>query len=209
MKKNGKNYRSGGIKEKKNFQKIVVEMKLISVENFELKIADEALLVKPIRKLWNQDRSEKKEQFYKQMSVLYFTYSPSSNYSYIIDEEERMKEVLSQEGILDFKPSKEFKEAVEIYKKLNNTASSELLADTRLIIDKMRQALKSIEFESLDEKDMPNAVKTVATIVGMIPKLVKELSDAEKAVTKELEEQGKARGTQELTVGDIWAEQGI
>ena len=120
-----------------------------------------------------------------------------------------MKEVLSQEGILDFKPSKEFKEAVEIYKKLNNTASSELLADTRLIIDKMRQALKSIEFESLDEKDMPNAVKTVATIVGMIPKLVKELSDAEKAVTKELEEQGKARGTQELTVGDIWAEQGI
>lgn len=202
MKKNGKNCKSGGIKEKKNFQKIV-EMKLITVENFELKIADEALLVKPIRKLWNQDRSDKKEQFYKQMSVLYFTYSPSSNYSYIIDEEERMKEVLSQEGILDFKPSKEFKEAVEIYKKLNNTASSELLADTRLIIDKMRQALKSIEFESLDEKDMPNAVKTVATIVGMIPKLVKELSDAEKAVTKELEEQGKARGTQELTVGDI------
>ena len=184
-------------------------MKLITVENFELKIADEALLVKPIRKLWNQDRSDKKEQFYKQMSVLYFTYSPSSNYSYIIDEDERMKEVLSQEGILDFKPSKEFKEAVEIYKKLNNTASSELLADTRLIIDKMRQALKSIEFESLDEKDMPNAVKTVATIVGMIPKLVKELSDAEKAVTKELEEQGKARGAQELTVGDIWAEQGI
>lgn len=209
MKKNGKNCKNGGIKEKKNFQKIVEEMKLISVENFELKIADEALLVKPIRKLWNQDRSDKKEQFYKQMSVLYFTYSPSSNYSYIIDEEERMKEVLSQEGILDFKPSKEFKEAVEIYKKLNNTASSELLADTRLIIDKMRQALKSIEFESLDEKDMPNAVKTVATIVGMIPKLVKELSDAEKAVTKELEEQGKARGTQELTVGDIWAEQGI
>lgn len=208
MKKNGKNCKSGGIEEKKNFQKIV-EMKLITVENFELKIADEALLVKPIRKLWNQDRSDKKEQFYKQMSVLYFTYSPSSNYSYIIDEEERMKEVLSQEGILDFKPSKEFKEAVEIYKKLNNTASSELLADTRLIIDKMRQALKSIEFESLDEKDMPNAVKTVATIVGMIPKLVKELSDAEKAVTKELEEQGKARGTQELTVGDIWAEQGI
>lgn len=208
MKKNGKNCKSGGIEEKKNFQKIV-EMKLITVENFELKIADEALLVKPIRKLWNQDRSDKKEQFYKQMSVLYFTYSPSSNYSYIIDEEERMKEVLSQEGILDFKPSKEFKEAVGIYKKLNNTASSELLADTRLIIDKMRQALKSIEFESLDEKDMPNAVKTVATIVGMIPKLVKELSDAEKAVTKELEEQGKARGAQELTVGDIWAEQGI
>ena len=73
-------------------------MKLITVENYELKIADEALLVKPIRKLWNQDRSKGKEQFYKQMSVLFFTYSPSSNYSYIIDEKERMKEVLLQEG---------------------------------------------------------------------------------------------------------------
>ena len=177
-------------------------MKLISVENYELKVADEALLVKPIRKLWNQDRSLKKEQFYKQMSVLFFVYNPASNYSYIIDEKERMKEVLEQEGIEDFKPSQDFKDAIEIYKKLNKTASSELLADTRLIIEKMRQALKSIKFDSLDEKDVPGAVNTIATVVSKMPKLIEDLSKAEKAVTKELEEQGKARGTQELTIGD-------
>lgn len=177
-------------------------MKLISVENYELKVADEALLVKPIRKLWNQDRSLKKEQFYKQMSVLFFVYNPASNYSYIIDEKERMKEVLEQEGLDDFKPSQDFKDAVEIYKKLNRTASSELLADTRLIIEKMRQALKSIKFDSLDEKDVPGAVNTIATVVSKMPKLIEDLSKAEKAVTKELEEQGKARGAQELTIGD-------
>ena len=178
-------------------------MKLISVENYELKVADEALLVKPIRKLWNQDRSLKKEQFYKQMSVLFFVYSPASNYSYIIDEKERMKEVLEQEGLDDFKPSQDFKDAIDIYKKLNRTASSELLADTRLIIEKMRQALKSIKFDSLEEKDVPSAVNTIATVVSKMPKLIEDLSKAEKAVTKELEEQGKARGTQELTLGDI------
>ena len=178
-------------------------MKLLSVENYELKIADEALLVKPIRKLWNQDRSLKKEQFYKQMSVLYFTYSPASNYSYIIDEKERMKEVLEQEGIEDFKPSQDFKDAIEIYKKLNKTASSELLADTRLIIEKMRQALKGINFDQLDEKDVPGAINTIATVVSKLPRLIEDLSKAEKAVTKELEEQGKARGAQELTIGDM------
>jgi len=178
-------------------------MKLISVENYELKIADEALLVKPIRKLFNQDRSLKKEQFYKQMSVLFFTYSPSSNYSYILDEKERMKEVLEQEGIEDFKPSQDFKEAVEIYKKLNKTASSELLADTRLIIEKMRQALKGIKFDQLDEKDVPGAINTIATVVSKLPRLIEDLSKAEKAVNKELEEQGKARGAQELTIGDL------
>ena len=178
-------------------------MKLITVENYELKVADEALLVKPIRKLWNQDRSQRKEQFYKQMSILFFVYSPASNYSYIIDEKERMKEVLEQESIDGFKPSQDFKDAVEIYKQLNKTASSELLADTRFIIEKMRQALKSINFDTLEEKDVPGAINTIATVVSKMPKLIEDLSKAEKAVNKELEEQGKARGTQELTVGDM------
>ena len=184
-------------------------MKLIKVENYELKVADEALLVRPIRRLWNMDRSAGKEQFYKQMSVLFYVYSPSSNYAYIVDEKERMKEVMAQEGITEIKNNTEFKAAVEAYKKLVKTSSSELLEDTRLIIEKMRQALKSIDFESLEEKDAVNAVKTVATVVGMIPKLVKDLTEAEKAVAKEMEEQTNARGSQELTIGDIWASQDI
>ena len=184
-------------------------MKLIKVENYELKVADEALLVRPIRRLWNMDRSAGKEQFYKQMSILFYVYSPSSNYAYIVDEKERMKEVMAQEGITEIKNNTEFKAAVEAYKKLVKTSSSELLEDTRLIIEKMRQALKSIDFESLEEKDAVNAVKTVATVVGMIPKLVKDLTEAEKAVAKEMEEQTNARGSQELTVGDIWASQDI
>lgn len=177
-------------------------MRLITVENYELKIADEALLVKQFRRLWNMDRSASKEQFYKQMSLLFFCYSPSSNYAYIMDEKERMKEVMEQEGISEIKNNAEFKAAVEVYKKLVKTASSELLEDTRLIIDKMRQALKSIDFNSLEDKDAVNAVKTVATVVGMIPKLVKDLTEAEKAVAKEAEESSKARGSQELTVLD-------
>lgn len=178
-------------------------MKLIKLEDYQIKVADEALLVRPIRRLFNMDRSKGKESFYKQMSILYFVYSPSSNYAYIIDEKDRLKEVLAQEGIKDFHNTAEFKEAVEVYKKLVKTSSSELLEDTRLIIEKMRQALKSIDFDSLEEKDAVNAVKTVATVVGMIPKLVKDLSEAEKAVNKELEEQGNARGSQELTIFDL------
>lgn len=177
-------------------------MKLIRLEDYQIKVADEALLVRPFRRLFNMDRSKGKETFYKQMSILYFVYSPSSNYAYIVDEKDRLKEVLAQEGITDFHNTAEFKEAVEVYRKLVKTSSSELLEDTRLIIEKMRQALKSIDFDSLEEKDAVNAVKTVASVVGMIPKLVKDLAEAEKAVDKELEEQGNARGSQELTIFD-------
>ena len=66
----------------------------------------------------------------------------------------------------------------------------------------MRQTLKSIDFGSLEEMDAVSGVKTEASVVGMIPKLVKDLVAAEKAVTKELEEQGNARGSQELTIFD-------
>lgn len=178
-------------------------MRLIKTENYELKIADEALLVRPIRKLWNQDRTKGKEAFYKQMSILFYVYDPSSNYAYITDEKERLKEVLEQEGIKDFHNTADFKDAVSAYKKLVRTPSSELLNDVRLTVDKMRQALTSINFDDLDEKDKVSAINTVATVVAKIPKLVRDLSEAEKAVTKELEEQGNARGSQELTIGDM------
>ena len=178
-------------------------MKLIQVVNYELRVADEALLVRPIRKLWNMDRSKGKETFYKQMSILYFVYDPSSNYAYISNEKDRLKEVLEQENITDFHNTAEFKEAVEAYKKLVRTPSSELLNDVRLTVDKMRQALTSIDFDDLEEKDKVSAINTVTAVISKIPKLVKDLSEAEKAVTKELEEQGSARGSQELTIGDM------
>jgi len=178
-------------------------VKLITLDGYNIKVADEALLVKPIRRLFNMDRSKGKERFFEQMSVLYFVYSPSSNYSYIGDEKDRLAEVLAQEGIREFHNTAEFKEAVAAYKKLNITASSVLLEDTKVTIDKMRQVLKGINFDELEEEKKVNAVKTVASVVAMIPKLVKDLSEAEKAVQKEIEETGKARGTQELTIGDM------
>lgn len=188
---------------------ILKNMKLIRIENYEIKIADEALLVKPFRKLWNQDRTAGKEQFYKQMALLFYVYNPVSNYSYIIDEKERMKEVMAQEGLTDFKPSPDFKAAVEIYKKLTITTSTELLEDTRMNIYKLRQALNSVDYTNLDEKDKVAVINTMTAAMSKMPKLIEELAKVEKAVAKELEEQGKARGTQELTIGDIWAEQGL
>lgn len=177
-------------------------MRLIKLEDYQIKVADEALLVKPFRRLFNMDRTKGKETFYKQMSILYFVYNPSSDYSYIVDEKDRLKEVLLQEGITDFHNTAEFKEAVETYKKLVKTTASELLADVRLTINKVRQALTSVDFDSLEEKDKVNAIKTVTASIGLIPKLVKDLTEAEKAVAKEQEEQVNARGSQELTILD-------
>ena len=165
-------------------------MKLIEFTNYEIKVSDEALLVRPIRKLYHQDRSAKKEQFLKLMSILFF-------------EEERLKEVLLQEGIEDFKPSPDFKEAVEIYKKLNQTPEGVLLERTIAFVDKTGKQLDSIDYDDIDEIDKRIvAMKNGMALVALVPKLMKDLSAAKKAVEKELSEQSKARGSQELTILD-------
>ena len=182
-------------------------MKLITVEDFQIKVADEALLVKPIRKLFHQDRSQGKEQFYKQMSVLFFVYSPASNYSYIIDEKERFKEVCEQEGISDFKPSQDFKDAVEIYKKLNITVSQKLLNDALVAADTVGTFLREVDLKEEDDKGRPKyQVSQITAALKNVEGIVTSLQTLQKKVDQELAEKTAVRGNQELTVGDIWAE---
>ena len=178
-------------------------VKLIKFEDYQIHIADEALLVKQFRRLFNMDRSGGKEQFYKQMSILFFCYSPASNYSYITDEKERLKEVCEQEGITDFKMTPEMKNAIEVYKKLCQTPESLLLESTYRFIDKSRKTLDELNYDDLeDAKEKVNTMKVGMSIVALIPKLMKDLSAAKTAVEKEMEEQTSARGSQELTILD-------
>ena len=72
-------------------------MKLLNFDNYQLKIADEALLVRPIRELYRKDKSKDKENFYEQMSYLYFMVDPRSTYGYIIDDALRAKAIIEQE----------------------------------------------------------------------------------------------------------------
>lgn len=171
-------------------------MKLIRFEDYQIKIADEALLVKPIRRLFNKDRSVTKEKFLQQMSVLYFMVDPCSTYMYIIDENERLKQIIEQEGLPEnFVITGELKEAMEIYKKHCNTSSTLLLEDTRVMIDNLRKYLRSIDFDERDDKKKPiYPINQVTSAIDKIPELVEKLSKAEKAVQKELQEEGRVRG---------------
>lgn len=171
-------------------------MRLIKFEDYQLTIADEALLVRPIREIYNKDKSVKKEKFFQQMSILYFMTDPCSSYMYIIDEDERLKEILRQEGLpQDYTISKELKEAMELYRKHCETSSSMLLHDTRIAIDKLREFLRNVDLHAVDDKGKPiYQVNTITSTIKQIPELVKSLSDAEKAVQKELKEEGRIRG---------------
>lgn len=178
-------------------------MHIIEFQDYSVVPSPEIMLIKPFRRLWNADRSERKEKFLQQVSYCYFMVDPRSTYSYITDEDERAKEIIKQEGLpSDFKPSETLQEAMDVYRKHCITTSSLLLEDTKSTIDKIRTELRDFNMSSLDDKDKANSLKTIASIVSMIPKMVKDLSEAEKTVTQELNASGRARGKAEKTLFD-------
>lgn len=180
-------------------------MKLITIESYQLKVADEALLVKPIRKLFNQDRSASKEQFYKQMSYLYFMVDPRSTYSYILNEEDRAKAIIEQEGLdADFKPSALLEEAMEVYKKHTITPSQELLNAALIAAHTVSDFLKRPDIlTDVDDKGKPKyQISSITTALKNVEGIVSSLQNLQKKVESELTEQSKTRGSQELTIFD-------
>jgi len=179
-------------------------MHLIEYNNYQIEPTQEAFLIKPIRDLYNADRSKSKDKFMTQMSIIYFLVDPRSSYNYIIDEKDRLKAIIEQEGLpANFKIDKKLQEAIDIYRKHTITTSYLLLQDTKLAIDKVRQFLRDVDLTDTDDKGKPlYTINSVTSAIKQIPQLAKDVIDAEKAITREIEEQGKLRGTANKTLMD-------
>ena len=171
-------------------------MKLIEFDGMEFKIADEALLVRPIRELFQKDKSKKKEEFWKQISYLWFMCDPRSSYMYLVNEEERAKEIKMQEGLgEDWNPPELLRDAMTIYRKQTITSAAILLEGMRKGIDKLSTFLGETTFSDKTVAAMTNALK-------QIPELSKALVEAEKSLAKDFETDDKARGNASKAVGE-------
>lgn len=180
-------------------------MKLVTFENFELKIAPEALLIRPIRRLYNADRSERKEKFLQQMSYMYFMVSPQSTYSYILDCDERHKAIIEQEGLpADFTPSEMLIEAMKVYKEHTTTVSQKLLQDALVAANKVGTFLRTVDLTKEDKSGKPKyQVSQITAALKNLEPIVATIQNLQKKVDSELQEDTKARGSQDLTVGDF------
>lgn len=157
------------------------------------------------RKLYNQDRSASKGRFYDFLMVLYYVYDLRSDFQYIVDEKERLREVCESNGLELYRFSPLEKECIELYRKMSASSSSLLLQSTRACVEKVRKFLEEdIDPGKVDDKGKPVfPINTIVSAIKQIPQLAKDLKDAETALNKEMTESGKARGSQELSVMDV------
>ena len=173
-------------------------MKLIKINNYQVEFEDELLLLKPFRQLYKSDKNRDKRGFMDFLTIIYYTYDPRSDYSYIVDEEARLKEVCVTNGIEFTKFSELQETCISLYKQLTTTISQELLRSTKVAINKVREFLETIDLNATDDKGKPlYTINSVTMAIKQIPQLAKDVMEAEKAVEKEIEAIGTARGGNE------------
>ena len=172
-------------------------MRLVKLENYQLQVEDELLLLKPFKELYDKDKSKGKSKFMEFLTIVYFLVDPRSDYSYIVSDELRLKEILVSNGMKRDKFTKEEEDCIELYKKLTTTLSLELLRSTKIAVDRVRSFLEEIDLTATDDKGKPiYTINSITQTIKMIPSLAKELSEAEKMISKEIEETGRARGNE-------------
>lgn len=168
-------------------------MRLFKYEGYNLTISEEAFALKVFRQIWNRDRSQSKEKAIMELGFIYFMEDVRSDYQFIIDPEERAKSIKEGEGLKEsWVPDALVKEGMKLYASFKTT-SALLLEDTRALINNYRLKLRSLDFDELDVK----STKVLGDIIQSIPKMVKDLDEAERALAKEMAQDEKVRGVQE------------
>lgn len=171
-------------------------MKLFKFENYKLTISEEALLIKAFRDIYKRDRSPDKLKAMLELGVIYFLCDPRSEYSWIVSEEEKLELIKEHEGLeKNWAIDSKIREAMEVYKELTTTTSSLLLEDVKIATHNARKFLRELDLAEVDDKGKPKY--TINAFIGAIkdvPELARKLSEAEKALTKDIEEQSRRRG---------------
>ena len=170
-------------------------MRLFKYEGYEVRVAPEALTLKPFKKIWERDKSKTKERALQELSFVYFYCDPRSDYQYIIDNENRLEAVKEGEGLpKSWKPDKDLEAAIELYRSFDTSAAL-LLKAANEAVEKVRSLLTELE------PDDTKSLKDYLTALKMIPEVATMLKDAEKSLNDE-SQYGEAKGAIEKTLFD-------
>lgn len=173
-------------------------MRLLKYEGYKVVVEPELLTLKPFKRIWDRDRTINKDKAIAEIAFIYFMADPRSDYQYLTDEDERKEAIKEGEGLPPkWEPDKIVQEAMTFYNSFKPT-SALLLDDTRLMVDKYRKRLREQEFDGLEVKEL----KELGALIKQIPSLVKDLDEAEKALTSEMRNAGKMRGQGEKSLMD-------
>ena len=176
-------------------------IQMLKLDGYNVTVTPEALMLAPFKALWDRDKSKNKGRALAELAFIFFVGDPRSDYQYIVDDEEREIQVKKGLGLSkSWNKDNIVQQALEFYQSFK-PASAGLLEDTRIAVNKLRQLLRNIDLEAVDDKGKPiYTLNTVTATIKQIPSLVKDLDEAERTLSKDIMQENKARGSQTKSI---------
>lgn len=165
-------------------------MRLFDLVNNQLVISEEAYLLVPFKSLWDRDKTKLKEKALAELGYVYFMEDYKSDFSDVVNEEERSREVIPALSLPpSWKEDKLVIEAREFYRKRSEEITPLLLLrDSKVVIDKMREYFREVDFLATDDKGRPKYdIDKLARVVERSASILDNLTKLEDMVKKEVQ----------------------
>jgi hypothetical protein len=177
-------------------------MQLFQFKNYNVVFEPQVMMIREFAAI--RDKNKDEELTLKEVSFIWFYTDVRSDFQNIIDDEERLIEVIQSIGLpKGWKPSKEILDAIELYKEYSVTPSSGLynasITAAKFIENKMRNPQTL-----LDEVDGKGAkiykLDTILKMIKDIPDVMTKLHTAREQVVKELESKTGLKGGKKKSI---------
>jgi hypothetical protein len=177
-------------------------MELFDIVNNEIVVSSTVLAVPQIKAIWDRDRSKSKERAMKEIKYVAFMCSYKSPYKDMSEEDRKM--ILKRDIMkdTDWEPDEKVAEAIEIYKKMQETPLTRFLDVNLRNIDKITNFLEKMSFEGKDE------IKSIKMLDSMIKanekagSMIKSIISLKKQVQAEMEDKN-VRGSSDIGLYEI------
>jgi hypothetical protein len=179
-------------------------MKLIELKNYTLTISPEAFALRVFRKLWDRDKTKTKDRAYAEMSYVFFMEDFRSDFSGILDEQDRREEVMKQIVLpKGWKEDKLVKDALDYYREQNDKIYAiGFVRDAQFAMDKIRQYFREVDLQAVDKNGKPiHDISKLDRVLGNSASLLKNLTELESQVKQALQaEKSNVRGGKEKSI---------
>jgi len=171
-------------------------MEILDLKGTTVTIHPAALQVPCFKKLWSNDKSKLKTKALQQLSYIYFVADYKSDFSDIIDEQERKSEVSK---LFEVEETPLITECIEFYKERQQTISMHLLQAAKLGVNKIKQYIETVDLTEIDDKGKPvHDVSKLNMIIARLGDTIEGIRKLEEIVAKETEDNTRMRGGGEI-----------
>jgi hypothetical protein len=173
-------------------------MRVLTLDNYEVKIAPEALQLTMFRNIWERDKSKDKNMARMELAYVYFMEDVRSDYLEIADRDARSNAIQKEEGLpANWKPDKTVKEACEYYRS-KQPEQTAWLESERVFIGKLQETMLNINPGAVDkEGKLINPLTQTAQLVTTFNKAIIDYTETQKKVFSDVTLNEKVRGSQD------------